>query len=492
MDTMTTVSWIPRWVHDHDLAHFTISQQDGAGVRYRCARPQGERWPAIGDGLRRAGAALRAIPIAAIVAAIDHVAERWSDPAWPARQMARAQLSRATGFSLAAVDRSLDLELRNYRADSLWRALRRDLGDPACLDGFCDDRELEGRTHAIGPRVTLEVLTGNVPGLPALAIVRALLVKSALIAKVASGEPTFAVNFVASLARIAPQLADAILVTYWERGDTESLAAAVTEADAVIVYGSSEACNTVRKSAGNTPVFVEHGHKFSAGLMSRAYLAHYGENECARQIAEDVSAFNQHACIAPQAYIIEGSAVDVTTLAARVAEAMADYARNRPLGVLAATDAAALQMRRATQAWRAANSPDRALLVPDNVEWSVAVDSELPHEGAGNRFVTLVAVADLRQALELLAPFARHLQNAALGCLPGEMPAIAQDLARLGVCRLCGPGRMAEPSMTWRHDGRMCLAELVRWTDIEMHDCLRIDPASVWQKAEEGRARWPA
>ena len=43
-------------------------------------------------------------------------------------------------------------------------------------------RSIGGKTIAVGPRITLAIFSGNVPGLPALSIVRALLVKSAVIA----------------------------------------------------------------------------------------------------------------------------------------------------------------------------------------------------------------------------------------------------------------------------------------------------------------------
>ncbi len=62
-----------------------------------------------------------------------------------------------------------------------------------------------------------------------------------------------------------------------------------------------------------------------------------------------------------------------------------------------------------------------------------------------------------------------RMQNIGFGALGTELWQTAQALAPMGACRICEPGRMAEPSMMWRHDGEICVAKLLRWCDIEMH-----------------------
>ena len=46
--------------------------------------------------------------------------------------------------------------------------------------------------------------------------------------------------------------------------------------------------------------------------------------------------------------------------------------------------------------------------------------------------------------------------------------ALATELARWGVTRVCPLGEMQESPLTWRHDGRPALADLIMWTDWEM------------------------
>jgi hypothetical protein len=44
---------------------------------------------------------------------------------------------------------------------------------------------------------------------------------------------------------------------------------------------------------------------------------------------------------------------------------------------------------------------------------------------------------------------------------------IATQLARWGATRICPLGQMQNPPLTWRHDGRPALGDLVTWTDFE-------------------------
>lgn len=461
----TRISWMPRWLPESAVTYFETPSR----TPLRCARPSDDGWAALGEGLRSAHERLREIPIAEIVRAIDVVAERWGDRTFAPRVQSRSEVVRATGFSEEAVDRSFDVELRNYRADSLWRVLRRELGDPEVLDGFRPDAHLEGSSFALGPRVTLTVLTGNVPGLPALSLVRSLLVKSAVIAKVASGEPTFAARFVETLAEVDPRLGEAIAITYWKRDDEASLEAALEQVDAVIAYGSEAACSAVRARVRPHQRYVEHGHKLSVEIVSKRYLEELGAREVARRIAEDVSTFNQHACIAPQAVLVE-SDDDAHAFASELARAMDEYARECPLGEVDEADAASLQLRRLTDAWTAATNPRCGFWKAASLDWTVTLGTSLQGiTGAGNRAVRVVAAPNLARALALVRPIARYLQNVGLGATGREFWTTAEALARLGACRVSEPGNMARPSMIWKHDGMSCVAELLRWCDVEMH-----------------------
>ncbi len=468
----SAISWLAPSAADIAIERIqvTVSTPPDRELTFPCERPRPGQWAAAAQRLRQAGERLRRIPIAEIVSAIDRVASRWCDPSWPVRQAVRDRVAAVNGFSRAAVDRSFDLELRNYRADSLWRTLRRELGDPQVLDAPRPDAELPGATMAIGPDLVLAVFTGNVPGLPALSIVRSLLVKAPVVAKVASGEPTFAAAFAKSLYEERPELGEALLVTYWGREERDLLAELAREVDVVVAYGGRDAIRSLREALPATIKTIEHGHKLSFGYLSKAYVDRRGIAEIGRAVAADVAAFNQHACIAPQTYFVEGTIDEARTVAGAVASALARDAVTCPLGDLRTGDAAHLRLARVHAEWRTAASEARDVWHDDALEWTVVVDDALTlPDGMGNRFLRVVPVDGLESLLAQLRPLRAYLQNVGLGCTEDDLGEATRALAMLGASRVCEPGRMPEPSMMWKHDGMACVASLVRFCDVEMH-----------------------
>jgi len=85
-----------------------------------------------------------------------------------------------------------------------------------------------------------------------------------------------------------------------------------------------------------------------------------------------------------------------------------------------------------------------------------------------DRWVTVVPLKDAAALLGRLRPLHGLLQNAALAVKEAiEADALREELALLGVSRMCPPGAMATPSMVWHHDGKACVGAFVRWADVE-------------------------
>ncbi|MEU5694519.1 acyl-CoA reductase [Actinosynnema sp. NPDC020468] len=452
-----SVSWIPDWAADLDREAFTLT---AAGHEWHGVRPRD--WDAVEAGLEQAHRRLRDLPVRRIVAAVDEAARRWCDRGFPARREFAANAAVVTGMSVETVDRALDAEIGTLRAESLLAALERELGDPEVLDGF------RGGTTAFGPRTTLAVFSGNVPGLPGRSLVRALLVKSTVIAKIPAKEPHFAAAFLRTLHEVEPVLADAVIATYWGRDDTANLDGALDRSDAVIAYGNDAACGAIRARVRPHQLYEEHGHKLSFGLVSAGYVEQLGAAAVAAGIAADCSEYDQHACLSPQVYLVE--ATHAREVARHLAGAMRQQAEQCPPGVVEGEDAVVLQHRRMLAEWRSASADAGGVWSSDGLEWTVVLDDALlPLSGAGNRVARVVAVPDLAAAVDLVRPYSNHLQNVGLGAVGEEFRRTAEALAGLGVSRVTAPGSMTRASMVWRHDGRPRIAGLLRWCDVELH-----------------------
>jgi hypothetical protein len=84
-----------------------------------------------------------------------------------------------------------------------------------------------------------------------------------------------------------------------------------------------------------------------------------------------------------------------------------------------------------------------------------------------NRFIYVKGVKDLTEAMQNAESVRSQVSTVGLAAPEDKEPELATALARWGVARVCRLGRMQEPPLAWRHDGRPALGDLVTWTDWE-------------------------
>jgi hypothetical protein len=84
-----------------------------------------------------------------------------------------------------------------------------------------------------------------------------------------------------------------------------------------------------------------------------------------------------------------------------------------------------------------------------------------------HRFIHVKPAPSLAEVLRRAEFFRGKISTVGLAATEDRAPAIVRELARWGVTRICPPGEMQNPPITWRHDGRPALGDLVTWTDWE-------------------------
>jgi hypothetical protein len=84
-----------------------------------------------------------------------------------------------------------------------------------------------------------------------------------------------------------------------------------------------------------------------------------------------------------------------------------------------------------------------------------------------HRFIYVKSTPNLDEVLKGSEMMRDTVSTVGLASGEDEREAIAMKLARWGVSRICPLGQMQKPPLTWRHDGRPLLGDLVRWTDWE-------------------------
>jgi len=147
---------------------------------------------------------------------------------------------------------------------------------------------------------------------------------------------------------------------------------------------------------------------------------------------------------------------------------------------LPAASAAVIASRRAFYEVRAAHSRTakeaESMEVPgtrywcseNSTAWTVVYESNPQFQlSCLNRFIYVKAVSDLTQALQNADSVRGQVSTVGLAAPEERAAALVTQLSRWGVTRVCPLGKMQEPPLLWRHDGRPALGDLVTWTDWE-------------------------
>ncbi|MCX6922408.1 MAG: hypothetical protein NT154_04220 [Verrucomicrobia bacterium] len=409
-----------------------------------------------------------------LVQTLTDVARDWLEPDYPFRKLALEQGPAATGFSRATLARGLDSFFRQLTRDQFHALLEQDLGHAHRLDEMVSG-EAERRFHRAGlataPELQVHIAAGNLPSPAMSAMVLGVLVRSAQFVKCASGTSLLPRLFAHSLYEVQPKLGACIEVAEWRGGNADLEKALFDEADCVTATGSDEMLAAVRHRLPAKVRFLGYGHRVSFGYVTNGALIGLNDRRVAEQAAADVVAWNQQGCLSPHViYVEHGGGVPPDQFAARLAEELERREETEPRGELRVEAAAAIASRRAFYEVRAAHSPDtRHWCSRNSTAWTVVCEADPRFQlSCLNRFVYVKGVKDLTEALQNADGVRGQVSTVGLAAPEDKAQALAMELARWGVARVCRLGQMQEPPLAWRHDGRPALGDLVTWTDWEI------------------------
>ena len=405
---------------------------------------------------------LRNRPVAEIVAVVDRVAARLLDRGDELRLAAEAAIPAFTRYSPQMVQLVLDRMAADWRAEPVMHLLRAEFGDPGVLDGFRAIGGSSTQVAAYGPLLATHVFSGNVPGVAVTSIVRSLLVKAATLGKTALDEPVLPALFARGIAEEDPDLGECLAVAYWPGSDEELTAAALEDADAVVVYGGADAARSVRALAPEGARVHVYGPRISFGVVAREWLT----LETAKAAAWDASTFDQQGCVSPHLfYVEEGGETSPREWARQLAGVMAGVVRRLPRGPLTPGEYVTIHQVRT----RAEFSPETEVWPTVGEQgWTVIYAPDPAFEASClNRVVRVKPVADLAAVPALVADYGHLLQTVGVAAAPERVRELAKELGRLGASRISRVGEMAWPPPVWHHDGHPPLRDLVRWCDLE-------------------------
>jgi len=455
-------------LEEADVERWEIREYGPAPVRLRFPVLHARALTRIADRIADAGGAIRSMGSGDIVAFIDSAARRLADVDDPLRRTAEAALPAITGYSAPMIRLVLDRVTRDWTAPALLELLDREIPQGA-LERFVPERGTANRMLAVGPRLTLHIGSGNVPGVTVTSIVRSLLVRSPALVKTAAAEPLLAVLFARALESVSPDLGDALAVVHWPGGQSTVEDEAIAAADTIIVYGGAGTVQSVRRRAHAHTRVIEHGPRASVGLVGRDALATNREARAvATRVAWAVAVFDQQGCVSPHVVWVETSVAGADTFAALLGEALDAVEAELPRGSLDAAEAAAIHDVRARAEFRAMDGGAVRLFEGHGAAWTVIRDQDPAFEPSClNRTVRLKPIDRLEDVAELIAPLRGFIQTVAVEGAGDRLDRLVHALAAAGATRITDFRRMPWPPPAWHHDGAGPLRELVSWIDLE-------------------------
>ncbi len=400
------------------------------------------------------------------------LAEAWLHPEYPFRKLA-LQNAAAAGFSPATLASGLDAFFKPFTPENFNALLIQDFGHARRLDELLSTTAEEKQARAAcvrGPELLAHIAAGNLPNPALMSLVLGFLTRSAQFVKCASGTSLLPRLFAHSLYEVEPKLGACLEIAEWPGGSAELENALFAEADCVTATGGDATLAAIRSRLPVRTRLLGYGQRVSFGYVASGALTSFNTKKVVARAATDIVAWNQLGCLSPHViYVEHGGGVAAEHFAELLAEELARREEAEPRGDIAVETAAAIASRRAFYEVRAAHSPDTRFWRSENsTAWTVVYEADARFQlSCLHRFIYVKGVTDVKALLESADSVCGQVSTIGIAAPEERMRELAAQLARWGATRICPLGQMQNPPLTWRHDGRPALGDLVTWTDFE-------------------------
>ena len=411
-----------------------------------------------------------------IIKTLCEVATAWLSPEDKFRKFALQQGPAETGFSRPVLEKGLDDFFRQFTPENFQLLLEQEFGHAGRLDQFAAAGAMAGSIHSAmvrGPEFLVHIAAGNVPNPTLMSLTLGLLTRSAQFVKCASGSSFLPRLFAHSIYELDRKLGSCLEIAEWRGGSSavEKLESALhAEADCLTATGSDETLAAIRGRLPAKVRFLGYGQRVSFGFITHEVLR---EEEIARvvtQAADDVIAWDQNGCLSPHViYVEERGTVESDKFAELLAVELAKREAVEPRRQVSTEESAAIASRRAICEVLAAHRADVKIWSSQNsTAWTVVFEHDVKFQFSPlNRFIYVKPVPDVTMVLQGADAVRDKVSTVGLCAPAGKARELAAQFAHWGATRICPLGRMQNPPLTWRHDGRPPLGDLITWTDFE-------------------------
>lgn len=181
------------------------------------------------------------------------------------------------------------------------------------------------------PTRQLHITAGNVPEVPLLSALRAVLTKSAAVIKLPYGATLPGALFSLEAAAFPDHpITQNLSLVYWHGGDesVESVLFGCNAFERIVVWGSPEAVTSVRSRAQFTRVICLNP-RYGVSLIGREAFSGKLE-EAAVKASLDMMIYNQKACTSSLMHFVEGTEEEANAYAAALRKALDKWDKEMP------------------------------------------------------------------------------------------------------------------------------------------------------------------
>jgi hypothetical protein len=349
--------------------------------------------------------------------------------------------------------------------EALKSSIDANFSNPAYLDGWVsrtDARGQRGAIRAFPPRM-IHMMAGNSPAGCMSSIAQGALVKAVNLFKMPSSDPFTTVAVLRTMADIDPghPVVRSMSAVYW-RGGNESIERTLYRPqyfDRIVAWGGGDAINNVIRYLGPGLQLISFDPKTSISMIGpEAFQSDATIDEVAEHAANDVSVFNQEACLASRFIFVEGERGGIEKFCAQLQKRLGvdretASAKAPPLPLEMREEIEVLQMMGDSyKVWGTFDGAGLVILSDEPVEFSPS-----------GKTANVVHVATLDDAV-------RHVNVATqtIGIYPPERKAKLRDrIASAGGQRVVRLGSAWRHVMGSPHDAMYPLQRFIHWMSDE-------------------------
>ena len=343
-----------------------------------------------------------------------------------------------------------------FSGEALRFRMALELGENYGLPVVLEDGKVTRRIMPLG--VLLHVAAGNADGLPAFSVLEGLLTGNINILKLPSSGDGASVGLLLELIRIEPRLAEYIYVFDYSSKDIIHMKRLADAADAVVVWGGTEAVAAFRAMLPPNIRLIEWGHK-----VSFAYVTGGALDRQLRGIAQNIAQTGQLLCSSCQGIFLDTDDIcELNAFCARFLPILDEAMAAAPVTDIGLKAQTALTLYSAEletifSGGRVFRGAECSLTALENRLLEPAI-------GFGNAWVKPLPRKDLLAALR---PYKNYLQTAALACGAHEKAELTDILLKTGIVRVCPGERMSAVYSGAPHDGEYPLRRYVKIASAE-------------------------